>query len=61
MNDSTGIEGIEGECHGHDAIAVAQAVKYLGKRGYTDAIAWLEGPATKANKKDPRTGVCMCV
>jgi len=51
-----GIEGIEGECQGHDAIAVAKAVQYLGKRGYTDAVAWLEGPATKVNKKDPRAG-----
>ena len=50
-----GIEGIEGECHGHDAIAVKKAVEYLTKRGYTDAVAWLEGPAKKATK-DPRAG-----
>lgn len=50
-----GIEGIEGECHGHDAIAVAKAVQYLTKRGYNDAVKWLEGPAKKATK-DPRAG-----
>jgi len=50
-----GIEGIEGECHGHDAIAVAKAVTYLTKKGYPDAVAWLEGPAKKASK-DPRAG-----
>jgi transketolase C-terminal domain/subunit len=50
-----GIEGIEGECHGHDAIAVANAVKYLTKKGYADAVKWLEGPAKKATK-DPRAG-----
>jgi transketolase len=50
-----GIEGIEGECHGHDAIAVDKAVKYLTKRGYTDAVAWLQGPA-KNKTSDPRAG-----
>ena len=50
-----GIEGCEGECHGHDAIAVAKAVTYLTKRGYTDAVAWLEGPA-KNKTSDPKAG-----
>lgn len=48
-----GIEGVEGECHGHDAIAVAKGVAYLEKRGYTKAVEWLNGPAKKA-EKDPQ-------
>jgi hypothetical protein len=49
-----GIEGVEGECHGHDALAVAKAVNYLNKKGYKEAVAWLEGEGKKA-PKDPQT------
>lgn len=38
-----GIEGIEGDCHGHDAIAVNKGVKYFETRGNTDAIAQING------------------
>jgi transketolase len=37
-----GIEGLEGECHGHDAISVDGAVKYLSARGHTEAIDWIK-------------------
>eukprot|EP00285_Hemiselmis_virescens_P017354 CAMPEP_0173393588 /NCGR_PEP_ID=MMETSP1356-20130122/22192_1 /TAXON_ID=77927 ORGANISM="Hemiselmis virescens, Strain PCC157" /NCGR_SAMPLE_ID=MMETSP1356 /ASSEMBLY_ACC=CAM_ASM_000847 /LENGTH=641 /DNA_ID=CAMNT_0014351631 /DNA_START=15 /DNA_END=1940 /DNA_ORIENTATION=+ len=50
-----GIEGVEGQCGGHDAIAVAKAVTYLTSRGHTAAVEWLQGPATKA-EKDPQVG-----
>ncbi|KAJ5794749.1 Transketolase C-terminal/Pyruvate-ferredoxin oxidoreductase domain II [Penicillium paradoxum] len=33
---AAGIEGIEGECHAHDVIAVDIARKYLTKRGYSE-------------------------
>ncbi len=48
-----GVKGVEGTCHGHDAIAVAKALDYLEERKLTDAIAWLNGPAKKA-AKDPQ-------
>jgi transketolase len=37
-----GIDGLEGECHGHDAISVDGAVKYLTARGHTEAIEWIK-------------------
>ena len=53
-----GVEGVEGTCHGHDAIAVANAITYLEKKGYKEAVQWLQGPATKA-EKDPRAGTYL--
>jgi transketolase len=50
-----GIEGVEGQCGGHDAIAVAKAVTYLTAKGHTAAVQWLEGDAKKADK-DPQAG-----
>jgi hypothetical protein len=37
-----GIDDIEGSFHGHDAIPVKSAVKYLQKRGYSNAISVLD-------------------
>jgi transketolase len=37
-----GIAGLEGECHGHDAISVDGAVKYLEARGHASAIDWIK-------------------
>eukprot|EP00808_Paulinella_micropora_P030549 g37462.t1 len=37
-----GIAGIEGETHGHDAVAVKHAIPYLEKRGLTEAVAVLK-------------------
>jgi len=37
-----GIEGLEGECHGHDAISVDGAVAYLTARGHTAAVDWIK-------------------
>ena len=48
-----GVKGVEGTCHGHDAIALAKALTYLEDRKLTDAIAWLNGPAKQATK-DPQ-------
>jgi transketolase N-terminal domain/subunit len=39
---SPGIEGIEGECEGHDAIPAAKGIGYLEARGYKDAVAHLK-------------------
>ena len=32
-----GIEHVEGQCNGHDAIAVAKAIPYLEAKGYPEA------------------------
>jgi transketolase len=37
-----GIEGLEGSNHGHDVISVDAAIKYLEKRGHTEAIEYLK-------------------
>jgi len=37
-----GIEGVEGQSNGHDAIAVKLALPYLKARGHHKAIAYLE-------------------
>ncbi|AFY79741.1 transketolase [Pleurocapsa sp. PCC 7327] len=36
-----GIEGLEGSNHGHDVISVELAIKYLGSRGQTAAVEYL--------------------
>jgi transketolase len=36
------MEGVEGSCHGHDAVAKPAALKYLNDRGHTKAAARLE-------------------
>ena len=38
-----GIKSLEGECHGHDAIAVKYALPYLQARGHTAAVNILKG------------------
>jgi transketolase len=45
-----GIPGLEGECHGHDSIALKHAYPYLESRGYTEAVNQLKA-VTKT--KDP--------
>ena len=37
-----GIEGLEGQHQGHDAIKVSLAIPYLEKRGYTKAVEYLK-------------------
>ncbi|MGB7157749.1 MAG: transketolase C-terminal domain-containing protein [Tepidisphaeraceae bacterium] len=38
-----GIEGLEGEHHGHDSIKLKLAVPYLEQRGHTKAVEFLKG------------------
>lgn len=46
---SPGIEGIEGNCHGHDAIPVAKGITYFEQRGNTSAVEQIKGmPKAKA-------------
>jgi transketolase len=47
---ATGIPNLEGECHGHDSIALKHAFPYLESRGYHEAVAQLKA-VTKT--KDP--------
>ena len=42
-----GIVGIEGTPKGHDVIPVAQAIDYLGDRGYDECVALLQEPPPK--------------
>src|SRR4030066_1027857 len=49
-----GIEGLEGTTKAHDAIPVELAIKYLEKRGYTEAAAML-----KNAKKQKSTTVSL--
>eukprot|EP00935_MAST-01C_sp_MAST-1C-sp1_P002587 g2587.t1 len=39
---SPGVEGVEGTCHGHDAIPAAKGILYLEQRGYTECVAYLK-------------------
>jgi len=50
------IPGVEGTSHGHDAVAVANAIPYLEARGHTDAVAQIKA-ITKS--KDPSVGELM--
>ena len=45
-----GIEHVEGQCNGHDAIAVAKAIPYLEAKGYPEGAAFLK---TITKSKDP--------
>lgn len=38
-----GVVGVEGTCHGHDAIKPASAVEYLQARGLQAAAKYVEG------------------
>lgn len=48
------IKGVEGTCHGHDAISVKHALQYLGDRGLTDAVAQLQAKKKMGGTKDPQ-------
>ena len=47
-----GIEGIEGTPKGHDVIPVKLAIPYLEKRGYAEAVAYLNGLTAPKNTRE---------
>jgi transketolase len=47
-----GVQGVEGSCHGHDAMAAKNAKAYLAERGHTKAVEILDSVKKTA---DPNT------
>lgn len=53
---AVGIEGVEGSCHGHDAVAVKYAIPYLEARGLTEAVKLLKNVKKSKDPHGPYAG-----